>query len=148
MERFWGKVRKTGSCWEWTGTMHYLGYGRFAMGRRSFYAHRISWELANGPIPRGMFALHKCDNRGCVRPDHLFLGSQRDNVRDAWAKKRAKVPDNAGERHGLAKLSEKEIKEIRTLNESGISQRELARRFNVSNGHICGIIQRKFWKHI
>ena len=94
--RFWAKVRRVddaGSCWEWTGSCFASGYGQFALSqpRRKAYAHRVAWGLAFGPIPNGLFVCHHCDNRRCLRPDHLFLGTQAHNVRDAIRKGRLNV---------------------------------------------------------
>ena len=96
-ERFWSKVDKSGDCWVWTAAVvgsrnpkfdHVGGYGVFGIGRKVYRAHRVSWEMAHGPIPDGMLVCHSCDNRGCVRPSHLFLGDQADNVRDMDSKGR------------------------------------------------------------
>lgn len=88
-DRFWSKVDQSGDCWEWTAAANRQGYGKFKA--RSYVlvpAHRHSWELANGPIPAGMYVCHRCDNPRCVRPDHLFLGTHQDNVTDMMAKGR------------------------------------------------------------
>jgi hypothetical protein len=87
VRRFWAKVHRSDGCWEWTGKRA-NGYGRFVTppGRRMWGAHRFSWIVANGPIPDGLWVLHHCDNKPCVRPDHLFLGTHTDNMRDAWRK--------------------------------------------------------------
>lgn len=86
-------TRRSDGCWEWTGTLDAYGYGVLTVSTtlspsRKAKAHRLAWELAAGPIPPGLHVLHRCDNRRCVRPDHLFLGDQRDNMRDALAKGR------------------------------------------------------------
>jgi hypothetical protein len=94
-ERFWSKVDRTGDCWLWVAHRNAQGYGQFATGGHhgaQVSAHRFAWELTNGPVPDGMFVLHHCDNPPCVRPDHLFLGTQRDNVLDAWSKGRHRTP--------------------------------------------------------
>lgn len=91
-QRFWSKIKKTDGCWEWQGQRNHRGYGEVSVSRKWVKAHRFSWASVNGPIPAGMFVLHHCDNRACVRPEHLFLGTQKDNMRDAKAKGRAYRP--------------------------------------------------------
>ena len=90
--RFWEKVDKTDDCWVWISSKisskPNRGYGRIWVNGKPELAHRISWEIANGPIPKGMQVLHRCDNPSCVRPDHLFLGTQRDNMQDSIEKGR------------------------------------------------------------
>jgi hypothetical protein len=88
-DRFWSKVRKTEGCWEWTAGTYRKGYGKFSVARSTnAQAHRVSWQMGSGPIPDGLFVCHHCDNPSCVRPDHLFLGTNRDNVRDCVQKGR------------------------------------------------------------
>lgn len=87
--RFWARVQKGDGCWEWQGTRIAHGYGRLRVGSERVLAHRYSWRITNGPIPAGMSVLHRCDNPPCVRPDHLFLGTQLDNNRDRSAKGRS-----------------------------------------------------------
>ena len=88
MNRFWAKVCKTNGCWTWTASKNPHGYGQIRLSGKLTLAHRVSWTIHNGVIPEGLFVLHICDNPPCVRPDHLFLGTQKDNIRDAVAKKR------------------------------------------------------------
>lgn len=85
--RFWSKVSKSEGCWEWTAALR-SGYGVFYADGRLHRAHRVSWEIANGPIAEGLLVCHRCDNRRCVRPDHLFLGTSTDNNRDMTEKGR------------------------------------------------------------
>ena len=94
-ERFWGRVNKAAErgCWEWQGSKNRRGYGYFRHKERSNYlAHRLSWELTNGSIPDGLEVCHACDNPACVNPGHLFLGTHRDNMIDAWQKGRIAPP--------------------------------------------------------
>ena len=96
LERFWAKVQKSDDgCWIWTASFGKAGYGAINSGRRPtrmLSASRVMWEIAYGPIPEGLSVLHRCDVPRCVRPDHLFLGTQRDNIRDAMAKGRHVPP--------------------------------------------------------
>jgi len=110
-ERFWLSVAKSEGCWEWTGFLLGNGYGQVGIKNTQAQAHRVSWEMHYGPIPQGLYVLHHCDNRKCVRPDHLFLGTIQDNADDMVAKER----QAQGVRHGLAKLDDRKVQAIREL---------------------------------
>ena len=105
-------------------------------------AHRVAWELAYGPIPSGLFVCHHCDHGLCVRPDHLFLGTSRQNVRDMMAKGRDQF---TGERQHQAKLTEELVREIRQSPETG---RALAKRFGVTFQTVSDVRRWKHWKHV
>lgn len=153
VDRFWEKVEKNGKdgCWEWQAGKHRQGYGSFWFERRLWRSHRFCWTLHFGEIPEGMCVLHDCDNPGCVNPEHLFLGTHKDNSQDA--SKKGRFPDrrglNPGEAHGRSKLTEEQVLSIRKEYKTGnITQAELARKYNVSQATICQIVTRQTWKHI
>jgi hypothetical protein len=135
--KFWGRVQKGEGCWEWTGSLFPTGYGQLPWGGR---AHRYSVELEiGGPLPRGEFVLHSCDNRKCVRPDHLRLGSQSENLQEAHDKGR--MVDNRGENSGKAVLTNEQAREIREryAAKQG-SQRELALEYGLTRGVIRNVV--------
>lgn len=158
-ERFWEKVRKAEGCWEWTAFRMRNGYGTIGYETkpgRKWFAHRVSWLLHYGPIPDGMFVCHHCDNRRCVNPGHLFLGSARDNYLDAVAKGRMRVgggggsraswPRPRGEARGNAKLTWASADEIRERYASGAaSQRELAQLYGVGRNAIRQVLAGETW---
>jgi hypothetical protein len=134
------------NCWEWDGVIR-TGYGRFYLRGKWLSAHRASWELHNDAIPEGLLVLHKCDNKCCVNPEHLFVGTQRDNVRDMWEKKRAKVL--RGSSNPNSKLMEADVKLIRDLYEEGeTSYAKLAREFSVSPKLIELVVKRQVWRQV
>ena len=137
-QRFFNKIKKTETCWNWLGAT--MGgkegsrYGHLKIKKKAVYAHRISWELTNGKIPSGLCVLHKCDNSICVNPSHLWLGTKKDNMRDKEKKGR----------HGIRKLTLKDVFSIRNLYKEGKkSQAELGRIFNVSRTSIHLIVKNK-----
>ncbi|MBA2706616.1 MAG: HNH endonuclease [Gemmatimonadaceae bacterium] len=150
-QRFWQKVNKTSDCWEWTGHRQPAGHGLIGRGGRGngmALAHRVSWEFHYGEIPEGLKVCHHCDNGWCVRPDHLFLGTQADNLADMRAKGRAFIPP-PGQDHPAARLLDEDVYAIRAadLSERG-SQRRLAEKYGVSSTHIRWIRQRRQWTHL
>ena len=140
LERFWTKVDKSGDCWVWTAARNELGYGNFCNAeRRTELAHRASWRLTYGPVPDEMNVLHRCDNPPCVRPDHLFLGTDADNVADMIAKGRQHRVD--GERNGRAKLTDAQVAEIRAQYVPGkVRIVDLAEEYGVTFSHIWQIV--------
>ena len=152
-ERFWPKVNKNGpvpkhcpelgKCWIWTAAKMRHGYGMIAVKwikRRAEGAHRASWVMANGPIPNKLHVLHKCDNRPCVNPSHLFLGTKKDNMIDAVKKGRVHL----GELHGMTKLTWKDVNVIRSLS-AFFPQSKIARQFSSSQSTVSNILSRKTW---
>lgn len=151
-ERFWKKVDKRGrdECWVWTGGVNRWGYGNFKWNGHVSNASRFSWELFNGVIPPKIFVCHKCDNPPCVNPNHLFLGTHSDNMRDAYQKGRMRGHESyKGEKSNLSKLTEKEVVLIRALRkDENLKLRELAKRFSVTEVAISKIINRQTWAHV
>lgn len=150
VEKFWARVRKTPGCWEWAaGTTHTpcgMAYGSVRFRGKMWKAHRVAYTLTNGEIPGGLVVRHKCDNGICVNPDHLELGTQRDNVLDRY--KRGRQNHVRGSAHGIAKLNERQVAEIKRLLKEGVPQRTLARRFNVSQYPIKEIAKGRAWRHV
>lgn len=144
--RFLTKVDKTKNCWNWTAWKNYLGYGGFGFKGKNIGAHRISYQLFIGIIPKGMCVLHKCDNRKCVNPKHLFLGTRVDNIRDMDTKGRRVNP--VGEINGFSKLKKENIIKIRELAKTNILQYKIAEKFNVTPTTISYILAGKSWSHI
>ena len=146
--RFWNRVDKTGDCWEWTGYKQARGYGEMSVDGKRVLAHRVSYKLEHGDIPDGVSVCHHCDNPSCVRPSHLFIGTQKDNMRDAANKGRMAGHSNKGSLHGKSKLVESDVCEIRRLHSLGITQTTLSKMWNVSPSHVCNIVNRVYWKHV
>jgi len=142
--RFWSKVKKTDTCWLWTSNKTIFGYGQFSHNGQPRAAHRVSWELTNGAIPKSLFVLHKCDNPPCVRPDHLFLGTHKDNMIDRNKKGRV----SHGEKHYATKLKSKDIIDIRKRNKAKESLLMLAKEYGISIQSACDITHYRTWKHI
>ena len=164
-ERFWNKVTTSvDGCWMWTGATDSKGYGRFSMGgshkldgsrRNSMVAaHRFSYELVNGSIPKtsayhGMCVLHKCDTPGCVNPRHLFLGTNEDNVHDMDRKGRRINGQLSGSSHANSKLVESDVLLMLDMYRSSrVSQTELAKRFNVCSATVNHILNGRIWSHL
>lgn len=150
VDRFWEKVDKRGpnECWNWkAATLHYGhgSFGGFPSGETQ--AHRISWTLHHGPIPKGLCVCHKCDNPSCVNPAHLFLGTRADNIYDMMAKGRQVPP--RGERCAQHKLTAAQVQDIKEQYATGeVSQRALAKEFKVGQQQIHRIVSGKRWNHL
>jgi len=142
MEKLWSKVDKTGDCWEWIGRKS-SGYGYLWHEGKEVGAHRLSWMLHNGQIPEGMLICHTCDNRGCVNPDHLFLGTYKENTQDAVDKGRM----SRGEKNGNSKLTKDQVvaikKEWKAMEYK--NKAELARKYGVTDTQIGRIISGSRW---
>lgn len=152
-ERFWKKVKKTRGCWLWNGAITTGGYGCLGIGSRtdgtraSERAHRVAWMLTRGPIPAGIFVLHRCDNPRCVCPAHLFLGTHADNMQDMRAKGRSGHKGaHPGEKHHFARLNRQDVQKIRAQYAAGASSQDvLAMKFGITQGHCGRIIRGEAW---
>ena len=142
-ERFWLGVEKTDGCWNWVKGKFSTGYGQMKIKGNPTYTHRLSWELHRGPIPEGMCVCHHCDNPACVNPDHLFIGTDLDNMRDRNRKGRANMA--YGETAGMSKLTDTDVIAIR---QSSLNNTETAKIFNVDPSNISRIRSRERWRHL
>jgi hypothetical protein len=147
-DRFWEKVEKTDGCWLWTGVVKGW-YGRIRRGRAAdgdVGAHRFSYELHCGPIPSGMFVCHRCDNPRCVNPDHLFVGTQRDNMRDKIKKHRGNNP--RGEQLPQSILTESLVLEARRICRTQKDMTAFAGAHGVTYSCVYDAVKMRRWKHI
>jgi len=135
-------------CWEWKGAV-VDGYGQtndYDSKYKNIRTHRLSYRVFKGEIPQGLLVLHACDNRKCVNPKHLFLGTHHDNNQDCLKKGRWKGGAPIGEKNGTSKLKEKDIIQIRQMQKEGVKQKKLGEIFGVSQPTISSIINLKSWK--
>lgn len=144
IDRFMSKVRRTQDCWIWTACKRRGGYGHFNKGNNKYTsAHRLSWEIHRGQIPNKLSVLHKCNNAACVNPDHLYLGTHNDNMRDRVACGRKK--NYRGEKNSQAKRTLKEINVIRNWHSNGVTQTKIAQMIGSSQGYVSNIILGRVW---
>lgn len=145
--RFLAKVRKSRGCWTWTANYLRTGlpYGLFRLGKMRT-AHRVSYELFVGEIPDGLFVLHKCDNPKCVKPRHLFLGTQADNNRDASKKGRARTLPRHGEDNPGARFTASQVLAMWNAYASGgVTQQKIAEEYGTDQGTVGGIVRGERW---
>lgn len=136
-------------CWNWIGNMFQGGYGQFKhrkfLGKTTgINASRASWLIHNGPLDSYLFVLHKCDNRRCVNPSHLYVGTQKDNMKDCTVKQRI----NKGEDRPQSKLTEENVREIKDLKIRQFSYREIAKKYNVTPNAVVSIVRGITWSHV
>jgi hypothetical protein len=148
--RFFRSVEKNANgCWEWRGEINKQnGYGHFYLAGRKIGAHRAAFRLLVGPFDESLFVCHHCDNPPCVRPDHLFLGTQKDNLQDASRKGRTKGPHFIGSLNHSAKLSQDDVDEIRLRLSSGEMMKVVAAEHGISRVTARMILYNKSWKDL
>ena len=172
---FWDRVKKTDTCWEWTGSRNRKGYGGYWDGTKVRRAHRVAWQKTRGPIPDGMLVCHHCDNPPCVNPDHLYVGTNSDNALDRERRRRRRIPPREqhwtnrhpervirgarhyvaqhpevvqGERNPSAKLKNADVVAIRRRYAAGgISLARLAKIYGVGTSTIHRVVRGKSWTH-
>jgi len=160
-QKFWERIDKSGPvpkhtpglgpCWVWIAGKDSFGYGRVNIGGRKERprgAHVVSWVIAHGGAWPALCVLHKCDNPACVNPDHLFLGTRLDNNNDKIAKGRNGFAIQLGEIHGMAKITESDVREMRRLRSLGMLQRHIGDRFGITQTNVSLIVRKKTWSHV
>lgn len=148
LERYWPRVDKGPDCWLWIGGLDKDGYGQIGEGgwhSKKLKTHRLAWELAFGTIPDGLSVLHRCDNRACVNPDHLFLGTQADNMHDMKRKGRA----SKGERHPSTRLTADDVRGIRERRRNTTETLvAIGNRYGVKLETVYSIVHGRVWTHV
>lgn len=138
------KVIKKDGCWDWKGALSGGGYFQIRFNKKKVSAHRISWIIHKGQIPENLWVLHKCDNPRCTNPDHLFLGTPKENSKDRDRKGKGQQ----GEKHHKAKLKENDVLEIRKKLDLGLSCERISKEYGVSNGAIWFIKHNLTWNKV
>ena len=150
-DRFWAKVESTNNCWLWKAGCFTNGYGQFRIGNKKLKAHRVMFLLLKGNIPHGMIVRHTCDNPKCVNPNHLLLGTYKDNAYDRDSKNRGikgrKIhKDQAGEKNPAAKLNVEKVSKIRFMWPDH-SYRKLSKLFKISASQVANIVKGRSWQY-
>lgn len=146
LNRFWSNVVKSEGCWNWIGGKDKDGYGKLQLYGASLRAHRFAYKLYKGHIDDTLMVLHTCDNPSCVREDHLYQGTNEDNVQDRIIRQRQQ--SQWGEANPAAKLSTEIVLEVRRLWASGVRQVDIGKLFDIDPKYISSIVNNKCWTHL
>jgi hypothetical protein len=150
INNFWSKVNKrtNNGCWEWTGALNNRGYGVVNLNHSVTLAHRVSFSIVHGSPAPNLSICHTCDNPKCVYPAHLFQATHKENMLDMHRKNRQGGKVFHGSQHGMSKLTDKQVRELRDMRAKGVILREIAARFSISIATVSQIVRRDLWKHI
>ncbi|HXY37733.1 MAG TPA: HNH endonuclease signature motif containing protein [Planctomycetaceae bacterium] len=141
-ERFWAKVDKTpghgpnGDCWLWTASQRGVGYGGFGLDGSLIVAHRVAFRLSGGSLKPGQIVMHSCDVRLCCNPAHLRVGTQADNIRDAYAKGRIRPPTRA------VPMTDEELRQLKYEYDHGLSKRTLSKKWDLDRTTLTRLLKR------
>lgn len=136
------RIDYTPTCWLWTGAKYRSGYGHIRLGGKDYSTHRLAWELIHGPIDQGLCVCHTCDVRHCINPDHLFLGTKKDNSIDMARKGRGYNP--SGMESHTCKLTDDQIASIRDARRKGATYQSIATMYNISTGYVGKIVRGEY----
>lgn len=143
-------IKENNGCWEWQGSLNNKGYPFQSWGqkpnKKKTTLHRVSYLVWKGEIEKGKCVLHKCDNPKCINPEHLYIGTYKDNTKDVLDRGRGNAPK--GSKAGMSKLTEWQVVEIRKMREEGKTLKEIGDHFSMTGANICDICKRKTWKHV
>jgi hypothetical protein len=152
LNRLNGKFTISDDCWNWTAGKDKNGYGQIKINRKQFRAHRVMYEAVKGSIPKGLVVMHSCDNPSCVNPDHLQIGTNKDNSQDMIKKGRKHLifggENQRGEKNGRALITEDDVREIRKRHANGERQVDIAIDYGLTQIGVSKITTRRTWKHV